>query len=238
MWKWVLQAAIQFQSYLNSCVRIESINDLASPSVSRCQLSKHQGDSRGQYLVFIQLLRGVCKDNRSLSVLIWSGLLDTALHDLSVITDPPRVSPCAARMSSVSSVSDQTRSRISLTQISDPEVGLSPHRTEPPSPPLLSSVRWAHISGVTTLAPRLSCHCDTWGGGGGVLKNGQTNSWKHVLLSSLCLPSQAPWILTHYKSPMSIIILAEKIFIVNLTSLRINMIENLLRSAKYVLLCI
>ena len=116
----------------------------------------------------------------------WSDL-DTALHDLSVITDPPRVSPCAARMSSVSSVSDQTRSRtrISLTQISDPEVGLSPHRTEPPSPPLLSSVRWAHISGVTTLAPRLSCHCDTWGGGGGVLKNGQTNSWKHVLLSSL-----------------------------------------------------
>ena len=77
--KRILQAAIQFQSYLNSGVKIESINDLASPSVSRCQLSKHQGDSRGQYLVFIQLLRGVCKDNRSLSVRIWSGHCCTLL---------------------------------------------------------------------------------------------------------------------------------------------------------------
>ena len=75
VWKWGLQAAIRFRSYLNSGVKVESINDLSgldSLSVSRCQLSKHQGDSRGQYLVFIRLLRAVCKDNRSLSVRIWS----------------------------------------------------------------------------------------------------------------------------------------------------------------------
>ena len=88
--------------------------------------------------------------------------------------------------------------------------------------PLSSHHRSHNISPAPVLSLR---HTRGWGG---VLKNGQTNSWKHVLLSSLCLPSQAPWILTHYKSPMSIIILAEKIFIVNLTSLRINMIENLL----------
>lgn len=160
-------------------------------SVSECQLSKHQGDSRGQYLVFIQLLRAVCKDNRSLSVRIWSAIwtLYTG-HGPSHVT----LRGCHHHVLHGCPPCPLSRIRLDLGSLSLRSLTqklASAHTPPSPSPPLLSSVRWAHITGVTTLAPRLSCHCDTRGGGGGVLKNGQTNSWKHVLLSALCLPNSS-----------------------------------------------